>query len=278
MNIEELWREHKRFIVAVASGCAAYLVLLALIGSIHADTQKLRTSEHKLRTEVDALASAIVGREGFEKGLQIALDKQVEPSVRKVVEQRPGPNYATLEGESLFIAYGRVLQRLQLLHQRLAKTGVRCPASFGLVEQPPTDRLTEAMAATAVVERLLTVIGKTGVKNIEALQVGEVRFETLAQPPNAKEQLDSVLRRLPVTVRCLASYDVLRAFVQALQEPAHVFEITSLEIVKTEGDELEVALQLSALSLIAPASVAQRLLDKKGPSASPFSRRGFRRR
>ncbi|GIW71031.1 MAG: hypothetical protein KatS3mg102_0573 [Planctomycetota bacterium] len=272
--LEELWRQHRRFILSVAVALLAVLLGLAAAGTLAAQTRALEQQAARLEREIEDLASALAGREGFEKGLERVLAESVEPARRAALELRRRPPFEVRGADSPFLAYHRALELVSKRREQARKRGIACPEELGLVRQPPAERVELALAHADAVEHLLGRLVEHGVAHIVRLRAGEPRFEPLLEPEGRRAEPPArapVLRQLPIELELLASPEACARLIADLLRPGAVFEVAGVEIRRERDDRLRLRLELAALATVPyeQARAAAGAAGLFGPGTAP---------
>src|SRR4051812_39785406 len=222
-SFEDVWREHKRFLVSVAGGLVVFFVGLSWAWSIDAQVRKTEQQNREIEAEIGSAGEKLTGREGYEAGAGITLERDLAPEVRTAVEFQPRPAFALKEGDSPFIVYGQAIAQVEATGKDALRQNISCPDDFGFVKEPPEERVRVYIAGADLVERVLAALVGVRVKAIESLKPGEADYVPVVDEPfdgaqgrpatgegQAPPAAESpVLRRLPVHFAATGSLDAL---------------------------------------------------------------------
>jgi hypothetical protein len=279
---EDIWREHKRFIVSVGAGLIAFFGGLLLVSSVDEKTKAARkqinTSEADIRTAVGELA----GREGSEAGVAIALDKEVGPAIKAAVEFQPRPAFTLKEGDPLLV-YRQAIEEVEKARAEALRRNISCPEDLGFVKDPPEDRVRVHVIGADLAERVLGALVAVGVKSIEAFRPGEVDYvrtvdepepgkEGAPQPPAgaaaAEGSEPDMLRRIPLRFTAVGPVDALERFLSSFQIAKSALELAAFRVSRAGEGLVRFEVEVAALALV-PAAEA-----KAAKSAQSGGRRG----
>jgi hypothetical protein len=262
ISFEDIWREHKRFILAVGSGAIVYFSGLSWVWATDATVASYVRQGRQTETEIQSLADQIAGREGFEEGVAIALEKEIAPAARDAVEFRSRPAFALKEGDSPFIVYRQAIEQCEAARTEAKRRNMNVPEEFGVVKDPPEDRVRVHIAGADLLERVLST------RSVETLRGGEPDYSRTVEEPEEKPGAEAppadapaaaeppALRRLPVRVSATGSVDAVELFLSGFQRSGAALEVVSLRIARTSDGLVRLDAEVAALSLV-PAAEAK---------------------
>jgi hypothetical protein len=284
MSLEDIWRLHRRFIVAVAGGAIVFLVGLSIVAKVEAAAAAVAKENRRTSGEIEEVAEELVGREPFEAGMADTLAHTIGPATRAAVEFTPRAEFVLGEADSPFLAYQRVRERVQGARRAdLLRRNISCPEDLGLNLQPAEDRVKEAIAVADLADRVLGALLETGVRQIEVFRPGEPEYLAIGgaeDAPEAKAEEAPVLRRLPLRFAALAPLADIQGLLARFQRSGACLELAAARIQRAGGPAgagpqdaglLRVEVEVAALTLV-PAAEARLSGPKAG--AAP-ARRGL---
>jgi hypothetical protein len=286
---EDIWREHKRFIVAVAAGLVAFLGGLSIVSSIDAAARRVTRQNQAMEGEIRSISDQLVGREGFEGGVAVALEKEVGPATRAAVEFQPREAFALKEGDSPFIVYRLAIEQVEKARSEAARRNIGCPEDLGFVKDPPEERVRVHIAGADLAERVLSALVAVGIRSIETFRPGEADYVAVADAgerpgggggpaPGADEGTEApLLRRIPLRVVAVGGLDALETFLSGFQRGRSCLEVSALKIVRAQEGLLRFDVELAALTLV-PAAEAKAAKAAVGGQRRGVPRSGGRLR
>jgi hypothetical protein len=266
--LEDIWREHKRFVLAVGLGTIGFLGGIWSAWAVDDGAAKIAKRNRSSESEIRALSGDVAGREGYEAGVALALENEIRPATSASVEFQPRPEFALGEKDSPFIKYGQAIDEVKKTRAEALRRNIACPEDFGFVTEPPEDRVRVHIASADLVERVLFQLVLTGVKSIETLRPGEPDYVRAVEEPEAKDGASSaptappagdaaaeppMLRRLPVHVAAIGSVDALERFLSAFQVGKSCLELAALRVVRQGEGVVRFEVDLAALTLVSAA-------------------------
>jgi hypothetical protein len=283
-SVEEIWAEHRRFIVAAGCGGAVFLLGLSAIAGIDAQASRAARENRRVEREIEDLADFLEGREAYEAGLAEALARDVGPSVRAGVEFVPRAEFRPpAEGVSPYLAYHEALEKVKATRAEAVRRGLLCPEDLGLVAQPPEDRIKEALALADLVDRVLGVVLESGARRIDAIRPGDAEYVLLAAAGDeAAPPADALaLRRLAVRIEVVGEIGAIESVLAAVARPGKSLEVGGASIARAAapggpgpGDGLlRLSVEFAGVSLV-PATEARFASEARG-AVGPSGRRGL---
>jgi len=291
--LEDIWREHKRFILAVGIGTAVYFTGLSWVWATDRQTALFVRQARETEAEIRALSDGLAGREGFEEGVGLALENEVAPAIRDAVEFRSRPEFALKEGDSPFIVYRRAIEQVEAARTEGKRRNMTLPEDFGFEKDPPEERVRVHIAGADLVERVLAALVATGFRSVETLRVGSAEYvrtveEAEKRAPTGDPVLDGVpekpaaeppvLRRLPVRVAASGPLDAVELFLSGFQRAGSLLEVAGLRVTRAPDGQARIDADLAAVSLVPAAEAKAARGAPGGPGRRPGARPGGARR
>ena len=247
MDFEGLWQLHKRFILKVAGGALAFLVLLGVRSSIATGADRLARQNAQAQARVLDAASRLEGAEGLEKGRTAALAEELEPALLRELTWTLGDEYVLPPGEkSPALYYTTSLSKaLSAVERHAARWNARVPrgaSELGLQEQVDERVVDEALARLDVVRQLVTKLLDAGVRIVDSVRPGDAEY----RPRRSDER---ALRVLPVRVVFRATTTHLAAVLAALQVEGSFLEVRACRLSRA-GEAADSTLEVGALNLV----------------------------
>lgn len=264
---EEIWREHKRFLIAVGAGLIAFFGGLSIVSSVEDGARKVARQNRETENEIRSIGDEIAGREGLESGVGGALEKTVSPEIRAAVEFHPRPAYVPTQGKDQMIVYAEAIEQVEKMRAEALRRNIATPDDFGLgakEDKPAEERVRVLIAGADLVERVLTALVAVNVRSIETVKPGEPDYVKIVpggdmgDPPHdwgEKEPIETApyLRRLPLRVVAQASFDALETFLAGFQRAGSTLELAGMRLTRAEDGIVRFDLELMALTLVQPA-------------------------
>lgn len=291
LSFEDIWREHKRFIVAVGAGAIVFFSGLSWVWATDATVAAYVRQGRQTETEIRSLVDQLAGREGFEEGVAIALEKEIAPAARDAVEFRSRPAFALKEDDSPFIVYRQAIEQCEAARAEAKRRNMSVSEDFGFVKDPPEDRVRVHIAAADLLERVLSALIATGFRSVETLRVGEADYSRTVEEPERAPGTDPAaggaaepaggpeppaLRRLPVRISAVGSIDSVELLLSGFQRQGAALEVVSLRLARTADAAVRLDAQLAALSLVPPAEAKTARAAAAGGARRPTARPGGR--
>ncbi len=284
-SMEDIWAEHRRFIVAVGGGAAALLVAFAAIARVDAEAARAVKENRRIEREIEEIADLLEGCEGHEAGVARALASAFGAEIRAAVELAPRPAFrlpergAAAGAPSPYLAYHQAIEIVKAARADAVRRGMACPDDLGLLEQPPEERLAEALAFADLVERLLRAALESGLARVESVRPLDVRHvfpgEGGAPAEPAAESGALALRRFPVRLEATGGTAAVARFLDAIRAPGACFEVADARLSRAAGEGM-VALSIEAAGIsLVPASEARAATASAGGASAPGGRSGL---
>lgn len=283
---EDIWREHKRFIIAIGAGAIAFFGGLSTVWSI--DDAVRRVTKQNLTTEADIrdLIANISGREGSEAGIAIALDKDVTPATRDAVQFRPRDAFALKEGDSPFIVYRSAIEEVERARAEALRRNISCPEDLGFLKDPPEERVRVHIVGADLAEKALSALVGVGVKGIEGFRPGDPEYVKLVEEPEQKDPLTGQpvpppadagpeplwLRRIPLRITATGSLDALERFLSGFQTHGTALEVGALKVARAAEGAVKFDVEVAALTLVAAAEAKAAAKPGSGSQQRPGQR------
>ncbi len=265
---EDIWREHKRFIVAVAAGLVAFLGGLSTVSSIDDAARRTQARNREMESDIRALSDAISGREGQEAGIARALEREVAPETREAVEFAARPEYALKSGDSPFIVYRQAIERVETVRAEALRRNIGCPEDLGFVKDPPEDRVHVYLAGADLAERALQALVQVEARRVESFRPGEAEYVRIVDEPEPPPGGGAgagdagggapeppVLRRLPLRFTAVGSVDALENLLSGFQRPRSALELGALKVTRAGEGLLRFDVEVAALTLVPAAEM-----------------------
>lgn len=274
MDFNQIWEEHKAFIIKVAVAFLVFLVASAYMEGIRSEAATYEAENVELQSQIDALVADLAGSEGRQRGLADALEGTTEPQVRLLVEMEIPDTYrvelASEQARSTFY-----IERLSDLARVLAQ------ATHRGMQPPPRLGLPESVAAADVA--IASIRAHVAGAIARALLDADIPRILSVRPATAPayEPLDEErsLRRIGFDVEVRAPFDAIPRLLSALQDRGSFLEVRSATLTREPSEPLyRLALGLAAINVVPRAEAQQAGMPEaqgNGPTGQPPAWRPF---
>ncbi|RME75771.1 MAG: hypothetical protein D6776_02550 [Planctomycetota bacterium] len=274
MDLETLWRNHRRALLVGGGGLLVLAIGLSIAGGIDAQARRLGHEAARLEQQVQDRIAELSGREGFERGLAKVLAERIGPRLRAELLHARRPAFERQEGESPYVAYGRVLELVEQHRAAARRKGVALPRDLGLERQPPEARIEEALAHADVLDDVLERLVAHGARTIEQLAPANPRYVALAAPTGEEghgrespretgDGTQSRLRLLPVRFETTLQPREVLALLADLQAAGRALELLRWEVRRVSDTELALSAECAALALVSAKEVPRERRERR---------------
>lgn len=288
ISLEDIWREHRRFILSVGGGAVVFLAGLSAIAGVEGRAAAVAKENRRLEREIEELSEELAA-EPYEAGVAEALAATIGPGVRAAVELSPREGFALAEGASPYLVYKAVLDQVLATRGEGLKKNIPIPEDLGFPANPPEERIREAIAVADAADRVLRALILADVRQVESFRPGEVDYvstDVEDEPGRDRKRPpgdELVLRRIPIRAAFTSTLEKLQTILAAFQRSGSCYELAGARLARVapaagaergDGPALVRAdLELAALALVPPSEAPA--LDRRGPSQAPGARRGL---
>jgi hypothetical protein len=241
MNFESYWQENKRFVLNVAGGALAFLILWWVIDStLGKDLQNLEARRTRLRQD---LAAALFGTEELERAqAENAALRESVTRLREHTDFKARERFALRPGDAPSSRYVSVVSeaREELL-QEVGRAGLIVPQDLGLPTLAPTREaeIARTLEALDAVDRTVRLAAEAGAERIDQIRI-RLDSRLLAGKPIA--DLEKTLVELQLTGPSQPIVRLLELLAQP--RPEGVLLVQSAVIKDARGRRDEVRLEL----------------------------------
>jgi len=219
MDFEEIWSEHKQYILMVAIGLIALLVFQGFKSAIYSDDT--RRAINSTRSNLRFLKSEIQVKQSDIRSLQAERDELEErlQRIAKESELKVPAKYILPESNAKS-AFTRVLQNTRDgVVDVASQQNIRIPYELGVPSITPSTReeMEQYLLGLSIVERVVTY----------AINLGVRRFETIEVKP---EGGGGFLRETQVIFRLFTDGVVLSALLDRILDPADSLVLTRFQV------------------------------------------------
>lgn len=219
MDIEEIWSDHKPFILMVAIGLISLLVFQGLKTAIYTeDTNRsvttARSTTRSLRTEIQVIPASIHEQQDVQDRLEARLQNLMKEVEHKV------PDTYLLPESNIKSTYSRVLQNTRdRVVDVASQKNIRVPYELGVPSLTPNTReeMAQYLLGLSVVERVVS----------DAIDLGVRRIETIEVKPG---QGSGFLRETRVIFRISTDGVVLSALLDRVLDPGDPLILTQFHV------------------------------------------------
>ncbi len=301
-DLDDIWREHKKFILAAGGGLVGFLALLVVAGMIRGDSDK-KTRENQVRERrIQDAIDELGDREAYEAGVERTL-KDVVRQARAQLELVPRPEFELKPGEAdPYLAYHRVLERVEAAAAEADRRNIPRPQDLGFVKQPPSEeRVPEHLVSLDLGERVLKAAIEAGVTKIDAFRPREAEYERPVEAEAGDAGTEEpgtgtsagtgtdggdggplVLRRVALDVAVTGPLDAIVTLLAELSRSGRFLEVAALEMLRASDGLVRAELTLGGLTLVteaeATAAGAAKGSREEGGGRRRLVRPGERRR
>ncbi len=287
-DLEQIWRDHKRFILAVGGGFVAFLGLLGFQRGLEEEARRGAARNLALEREIEALSDELLGREGYEGGVERVLLERVGPETKAALElgRRPAApeDFELRKGDDPQIKLVRARERVEQALAEAERRGLEPPKDPGLARQARDDQVPELLAVLDVAERVLRAAVEARVAKIDALAPLEAELIEASPPPEGDAGAAAaaggaagaesggprpVLRRAPVRLAFTAPVDALQAFLATFQRSGSFLEVATLAVSRADDGRVKAEIELAGLTLLEGEAAARVAALAAGGSGRP---------
>jgi len=254
MDLNDLWQEHKKFIIAMVAGLLVFLIAESVIASKYGNKaeQVQRTlSQHErslraVKPNAANLAAVRTFRNAYRERLDALVQRtQFVPEDRFVLrddEPRPDDVY--------FQAVNKVRDEVT---DRAERYNISFPDNLGMPAEPPRQRdlIKRHLIALDMIRRVIGEAVESRVKSIDDIKV---LIDTKAKRRTQRREESSFVHKLEVTFTLHGTSPALVQFLEALQKPEHHLTLgdpTQLSSLEARTGLMEAKVTVGALDFVA---------------------------
>lgn len=285
LDFEEIWQEHRRFIVSVAAGAAIFSGLSYARASVETSCDRTARANASEQERLQSDLGLLEGKEGLEKGRRDGLTKSHEAVMASLAWDAEEP-FKLPAGEKnlpIFVA-GAANAAAEAIGRRSDRDGVKAPRTaqeLGIDAADAKDdaaRAQELLARADVVKRVVLAAIEAGARRVGPVRQAESRY--LDQP--AKGDKPQFLRVLPIKVSLEIDAKGLAKLLDRFEEKGRFLEVNGLRASRPkdqgEAGRLEVDVELVQVAVVDAAPVDSKGRSAPGPGEDEGRRRPTRPR
>lgn len=244
MDLEAIWTEHKSFILSVGLGLAVFAVFAQIAGQFEVEAATARSENEKEERRLDGLRERVQGQEGFQKGVERAIDREVAPAVWAAMALRREDRYR-LEGDlnpEVFFSQRR-RDTIEALRARDARGVSSAVPDFGIPDRVPRERIDERLALLDFTRRVVAILFDAGATRLTRVSWGDTSYD--AAPVGDRP----FVRWLSLSVAFEGDAGTVAYLVSHLEGDGELIAVSGLEVAKGEGDAGAVRASADLLAL-----------------------------